>query len=140
MFDSSPGVAVRRVLTATFTAFAVLGMLLGGIGLYGVVAHDVACRRAEIAIRMALGARPVRILVAMLAQGASIVGAGLIVGAALSLWATRALGGVLGPSDRIDAIAVVAPAIVMIAAGVSAVLPAARRAARTDPVAALRAE
>ena len=59
---ASPGVPARRVLTATFMGFALLAVVLGGIGLFGVVAHDVACRRAELALRIALGADPMRIL------------------------------------------------------------------------------
>ena len=62
VINASPGVPARRVLTATFSAFAVLAVVLGAIGLFGVVAHDVARRRAELALRMALGADPMRIL------------------------------------------------------------------------------
>src|SRR5205814_9869943 len=70
---ASPGVPARRVLTATFMGFALLAVVLGGIGLFGVAAHDVACRRAELALRIALGADPVRILSATLGQGALMV-------------------------------------------------------------------
>jgi putative ABC transport system permease protein len=49
---ASPGMPARRVLTATFMGFAVLAVVLGGIGLFGVVAHDVACRRRELALRI----------------------------------------------------------------------------------------
>src|SRR5205814_2560560 len=89
--SASPGVPARRVLTATFMGFALLAVVLGGIGLFGVAAHDVACRRAELALRIALGADPVRILSATLGQGALMVGSGLVVGGVLSIWAARAL-------------------------------------------------
>ena len=59
---ASPGVPARRVLTAAFTGFAALAVVLGALGLFGVAAHDVASRRAELALRIALGADPTRIL------------------------------------------------------------------------------
>jgi predicted permease len=137
---ASPGVPARRVLTATFMGFALLAVVLGAIGLYGVVAHDVACRRVELGVRMALGADPMRILNATFAQGASMVGSGLVVGGLLSIWAARALSSVGFATDRVDALSVGVPAAMLVVAGVLAVLPAARRAARTDPLIALRSE
>jgi putative ABC transport system permease protein len=137
---SSPGMPARRVLTATFMGFALLALVLGAIGLFGVVAHDVASRRAELALRIALGADPMRILSATLRQGAVMVGAGLAVGGLLSIWAARVLGGVGFAADRLDALSVSVPATMLIIAGAAAVLPAARRAARTDPLIALRSE
>jgi ABC-type antimicrobial peptide transport system permease subunit len=137
---ASPGVPERRVLTATFMGFALLAVVLGGIGLFGVVAHDVASRRAELALRIALGADPMRILSAMLGQGAWMVGSGLAVGGLLSIWATRALSGVVFATDRFDVLSVAVTAAVLAVAGAGAVYPAARRAARTDPLIALRTE
>ena len=136
----SPGVPVRRVLTATFLGFAVLAVVLGAIGLFGVVAHDVARRRAELALRIALGADPMRILSATLSQAAIMVGAGLLAGGLLSIWAARALGSVLYAIDHLDLLSVAIATTVLVVAGAGAVLPAALRAARTDPLVALRAE
>jgi hypothetical protein len=137
---ASPGVPARRVLTATFLGFALLAIVLGGIGLFGVVAHDVASRRAELALRIALGADPMRILVRTLAQGAWMVGAGLAVGSIVSIWAARALGGLVFGTGRLDPLNVGVAAAVLMVVGAVAVLPAARRAARTDPLSALRGE
>jgi ABC-type antimicrobial peptide transport system permease subunit len=137
---SSPGVPARRVLTATFSGFAILALALGGIGLVGVAAHDVACRRGELALRIALGADPKRILGATLGQGLLLIGAGLAAGAVLSLWTTRALGAVVIYNDRLAVVSAAGSAVVLAIAGVCAVLPAARRAARTDPLGALRGE
>ena len=137
---ASPGVPARRVLTATFLGFALLAVVLGGIGLFGVVAHDVASRRRELGIRIALGADPRRILSATLGQGVLMVGCGLLVGGVLSIWAARALSGVLLTTDHLDALSIGVPAAVLMAAGFVAVLPTARRASRTDPLAALRSE
>jgi predicted permease len=137
---ASPGVPVRRVLTATFMGFALLAVVLGGIGLFGVAAHDVASRRAELALRIALGANPMRILSATLGQGALMVGAGLAAGCLLSIWAARALSGVVLATGYLDVLSVGVPAAVLILVGAGAVLPAAWRAARTDPLIALRSE
>jgi hypothetical protein len=137
---ASPGLAVRRTLTATFLGFTVLAIGLAGIGLFGVVAHDVAARRAELALRIALGADPVRILMRTLAQGAWMVGAGLVVGAVLSIWATRSLTSVVLAPRGFDPLNIAAAAAVLTVVGAAAVLPAARRAARTDPLSALRSE
>ena len=68
MVAASAGVPARRVLTATFMGFALLAIVLAGIGLFGVVAHDVASRRAELALRLALGADPMRILMRTLVR------------------------------------------------------------------------
>ena len=137
---ASAGVPARRVLTATFMGFALLAIVLAGIGLFGVVAHDVAARRAELALRLALGADPMHILMRTLRQGAWMVGAGLVVGGVLSIWAVRALSSMVFATGRFDLVNVAAAAVVLIVVGAIAVLPAARRAARTDPLSALRSE
>jgi predicted permease len=137
---ASPGVPMRRVLTAAFLGFALLAVVLGAIGLFGVVAHDVASRRAELALRIALGANPLRILTATLEQGAWMVGSALGLGAVLSFWASRALSGIIAGSVGLDMTSVGAASAVLMLVGVLAVLPAARRAMRTDPLRALRGE
>jgi predicted permease len=137
---ASPGVPARRVLTATFTGFALLALVLGGIGLFGVVAHDVAARRVELALRIALGASPARIVRATVRQGLLMVSAGLAVGGVLSGWAARVLGAAPFAAGGLDVWSVAAPALVLTLAGVAAVFPTARRAARTDPLLALRSE
>jgi ABC-type antimicrobial peptide transport system permease subunit len=137
---ASPGMPARRVLTAAFMGFALLALVLGAIGLFGVVAHDVASRRAELALRIALGADPMRILSATLGQGAVMVGSGLAVGGVLSIWAARALSGVGFATNHFDVVSVSVASAVLMVVGAGAVLPAALRAARTDPLIALRSE
>jgi putative ABC transport system permease protein len=137
---SSPGVPERRVLTSTFLGFAFLAVVLGGIGLFGVVAHDVASRRAELALRIALGADPTRILSATLGHAFLMVGSGVLAGGLLSIWATRALSGVVVATGHVDVLSIGVAAAVLMVVGAGAVLPAARRAARTDPLIALRSE
>ena len=136
----SPGVPARRLLTAAFMGFGLLAVLLSTIGLFGVAAHDVARRRGELAIRIALGADRRRILAAALGRGASMVGSGLALGGILSIWATRGLSGLLFITGRFDLLSIVLAAVVLIVASAGAVLPSALRAAGTDPLLALRAE
>jgi putative ABC transport system permease protein len=100
----------------------------------------VTRRRGELALRIALGADPVRILGTTITQAAVMVGSGLALGALLSLWAARALSGVLFGTDSLDAVSIGMAAAVLVLSGAGAVFPAAWRAARTDPAAALRAE
>jgi predicted permease len=138
VIDLSPGVPVRRVLTTAFLGFALLAVVLGAIGLFGVVAHEVASRRAELALRIALGAEPGRILTSTLGQGVSIIAVALVVGSVLSFWASRALASITNMTG-IDVVSATAAAAVLLLAGVCAVLPAARRASRTDPLTLLRA-
>ena len=138
--SASPAVLARRVLAAAFTGFALLAIALGGTGVFGVVAHDVASRRAEIALRLALGAGPMRILMRVVGQGASIVGAGVVAGAVLSIWVTRALSGFVFAISAFDPRSISLAAAVLVAVGAVAVLPAATRAARVDPVSVLRSD
>jgi predicted permease len=137
---ASPGVPARRVLTATFMGFALLAIVLAGIGLFGVVAHDVAARRPELALRLALGADPRRILLHILGQGVWMVGLGLVVGGVLSIWTAGALGSLVFATGRSDPLNIAVAAAVLMIVGAIAVLPEARRAARTDPLSALRSE
>ncbi len=140
VISASPGVPVRRVLTATFMGFALLALVLGTIGLFGIFAHDVASRRVELALRIALGADSARIVSSMLKQGAMMVGSGVAVGGVLSLWIARVFSELGLATDRVDGLSVTVAATTLVIAGAAAVLPAARRAVRTDPLIALRSE
>jgi putative ABC transport system permease protein len=104
------------------------------------VAHDVASRRKELALRLALGADPMRIVMRTIGQGAWMVGAGVVVGGVLSIWAARALGSMVFETGRFDPLNLALAAVVLMVVGAAAVLPAARLAARTDPLSALRSE
>jgi len=137
---TSPGIPARRLLTAAFTAFALLAVVLSAIGLFGVVAHDIASRRTELALRLALGADPIRLAVGALRQAAVMVGAGLAAGTVLSAWTTRGLSTLVVPSIQSDIVSAATAAAILVTAGTAAVLPAALRAARTDPLITLRAE
>ena len=137
---ASPGVPARRLLTGAFAGFALLAVVLSAIGLFGVAAHEVTCRRAELALRIALGAEPMRLLSATLRQGAMMLGCGLAAGGVLSIWAARGLGSLIRTTGLSDVVSVGAAAALLSATGAASVLPAALRAARTDPQMALRSE
>jgi ABC-type antimicrobial peptide transport system permease subunit len=137
---ASPGISVRRLLAATFLGFAVLAVVLSGIGLFGVVAHDVATRRVELALRLALGASPRRLLMRILGQGVRMVGTGLVLGGLLSVWTTEALSGLVFATHRFDPFNIAVVGTMLMVVGAIAVLPAARRASQLDPASALKAE
>lgn len=136
----SPGLPARRLLTSTLTGLALLAVVLSAIGLFGVAAHDVACRRTELTLRVALGADPMRILTATIGRGVATVAIGLALGSVLSIWAVDALSGVIVTVGHADAFSIGVAATVLIATGVGAVLPAALRASRTDPRMVLHVE
>ena len=140
VISRSRGVPARRLLAATFTGFAVLAVVLCGIGLMGIVAHDVASRRTELALRLALGANPHRLLGATYTQGAMVLGAGLLAGGAISIWTTRTLGSTVALPSAFDPVSIGLSVAVLAVVCACAIFPTARRASRTDPALALRGD
>jgi putative ABC transport system permease protein len=133
-------VAQPRLRTILVAAFAAVALVLSLTGVYGIVAFTVGQRTREIGIRLALGATGREVVRMILRQGAVVVGLGLLVGLGLAFGASRLLGSLLyeiGPSDPL--VFTVVPLAVGAAALLAAALPA-RRAARIEPVRALRAE
>ena len=136
----SDATAVSRSLTILFAAFAVLALVLGLVGVYGIVSYSVTQRTQEIGIRMALGARALDILQLVLRHGLVLVVSGVVLGVAGALALTRFLTTLLfgiTPTDRFTF--VVVAAIFFIIAMVAALIPA-RRATKVDPLTALRYE
>lgn len=120
--------------------FAVLGLILGTVGVYGVVSYAVDRRRAEFGIRMALGAEPQRLLGDVVRQGMLPVVVGTLAGVAVSLAASRVLASFLFDVAPTDPASFLTAAGILLGAGVLAALVPAVRASRTDPAVALRAE
>lgn len=130
----------RRALTGLLAAFAGLALLLAGIGLYGVLAYDVTQRTREIGIRSAVGASHAQIVRMILGQGMGRTGLGLVAGLAGAAYLTRFIRGLLFDVPRFDPLAFGGVSLLMLAVALLACWLPARRAARVDPVIALRAE
>jgi ABC-type lipoprotein release transport system permease subunit len=127
----------RRTPMILALTFAAVALLLAAVGLYGVLAYQVAQRSREIGIRMALGASAPGIFQMVLREGALVVGIGAAVGMAGAWLLRRAVQGQLYEVDAMDPRVIVSVAAVMaVVALVACVLPA-RRAASTDPAVAL---
>ena len=134
---SAAGPRIRTLLSATF---ATLAALLAVIGIYGVMAFAVNERRREIGVRMALGARRVEVLAGVLRQGGALVVAGIVLGLAGAAAATRLIGSLLFGVSPLDVRIYAATAALLAGAALAACLIPAARAARVDPLVALRAE
>jgi predicted permease len=129
-----------RFLAQLLGLFAGLALLLAAVGTYGVVSSIVAERRAEIGIRMALGANRSRVLAHVMREGLLLTGIGAVLGLAGAFGLTRLIASLLfgvRPTDVPTFAGVVTTMIVV--AALASLLPA-RRASRLDPVAALRAD
>lgn len=132
--------AEERFATLALGAFAGLGLVLAGLGVYGVMAYSVAQRRREIGIRLALGASPRMVLRVVVGQGLALASVGLVVGAAASLALSRALPALvagIGPANPVVFAAAVP--LLFLAALLACYLPA-RSSARVSPVEALTGE
>jgi ABC-type antimicrobial peptide transport system permease subunit len=125
------------MLLATFAALA---LLLSVVGIYGVIAYSVGQRTHEFGIRMALGAQRHQLLLMVLRQSVWILAVGLMVGVAGALTVTRLMRSLLfgiGPADPLN-LSLMA-AILLVVALIASYVPA-RRAAKVDPMVALRDE
>lgn len=127
-------------LAALLSAFGILALVLGAIGVYGVMAQGVLARRRELGIRMALGAQRSDVLRGTLARGLRPVAVGLALGAAGSVGAGRFLDGLLFEVATGDPGVLAASAAILTVAAWLAVLGPARRASRVDPMVVLREE
>jgi predicted lysophospholipase L1 biosynthesis ABC-type transport system permease subunit len=136
----SASVAQPRFATAILAVFAVLAMALAATGLYGVLSYSVTQRRREIGIRSALGATRAHVIALVVRQGLTSTVAGLVVGLALSAFATRLLQPLLFGIRPLDVPSfALTPLILLVVALVACLVPA-RRAAATDPAITLRSE
>jgi len=130
----------RTFALALVQAFALVALVLAGIGLYGVLAYSVARRTREIGVRMALGAPRAHVLGLVIRESAAVVGVGALIGGVGALAAGKAAAGLLYGIEPVDPIALGAAVLVLGAVCAVATLLPARRATHVDPAVALRAE
>lgn len=133
-------VSQRQFQMRLASTFGVCALLLAMLGIYGVVSYSVTRRTSEIGIRMAFGAQPVNVYVLVLRHGLIPVGQGLIVGIAVACVLTRFLRSLLYEISPHDPLTLLVVVTVVVAAAVAACYVPARRAAKIDPMEALRYE
>ena len=127
-------------LLAMMSAAAVVTLLLGAIGLYGVMAYMVALRTRELGIRIALGADPRQVARGVVRRALAVVGGGVLAGLALYAGVTPFLRGFLYGVTAADPATIGGAVVALIATACVATWLPARRAGRVDPAVALRAE
>ncbi|MGH9632512.1 MAG: ABC transporter permease [Bryobacteraceae bacterium] len=138
--STAESVALPRFRSLLMSLFAGTALLLAAVGIYGVVAYSGAQRTQEIGIRMALGATASGVLRLVIGQGRRLASVGIAVGLAGSFALTRVLEKMLFGISSTDTITFTGAALVLGAVAVFASLAPALRAARVDPVTALRQE
>ncbi len=131
-------IAQPRLLAWMFGAFAALALLVAGIGVYAVTSSAVGTRTAEFGVRLALGARPIDVVTLVLRGGLLTIAIGVAVGVLSSVLVARLMGGLLFATAPLDLVSLLAGGIAMAAAALVATLLPAGRAARVDPLTALR--
>jgi ABC-type antimicrobial peptide transport system permease subunit len=123
-----------------FGIFAGLALLVAAVGLYSVVAYEVAQRTREMGIRIALGAASRDVVALVVRDGIAPALAGVVLGLALALAASRAIASLLFDTPPRDPLVLGACAVVLVVVALVASVIPARRATRVDPMEALRAE
>jgi ABC-type antimicrobial peptide transport system permease subunit len=129
-----------RAGAAALGVLGLLALLLAAVGLFGVMSFSVARRTREIGIRMALGAQTKDVIRLVLGEGMFLVIAGVVLGLALALAATRLLSSFLYGVSATDPLTYVGITLLLAAVALLAALIPARRATRVDPMVALRYE
>jgi putative ABC transport system permease protein len=136
----SESVSQPRFYTTLLTAFGGLALLLAALGIYGVISYSVAQRTRELGIRIALGATHDRVLRLVLGQGVGLSVLGVAIGIAGALWLVHLLSTLLYGVQTTDKLTFASVAALLVGiASLASYLPA-RRAARVDPVIAMRAD
>jgi putative ABC transport system permease protein len=120
--------------------FAVLGLCLAAVGVFGVLSHAVAQRTHEIGVRMALGATPSNIRYLVLRQAALMIFGGLVAGSLLAFMTSRALTSFLFGVERLDPVTLAFVALLNTGIGLLAIALPLRRASAVDPMVALHYE
>jgi ABC-type antimicrobial peptide transport system permease subunit len=134
----APLTAQDRTTAQLAVVFGCVALALAAIGLYGVLSYGVARRTGEIAIRIALGARPGRVLSMILLETFWFVGAGVLLGGVLAYAASSLIGSRLYGVAPQDPLTFAMASALLLTVAFSAAYAPARRASRLEPIAALR--
>ena len=129
-----------RAVSALLMVFAVIALVLAGVGVYGVMAYSVSQRTQEIGVRMALGASTQSVFRMMIGDAMKLVAIGVVAGVIAAAWLSRFLATMLFEVGRFDVVTFAATAIVLGLVATLASFVPARRGMRVTPVEALRAE
>ena len=129
-----------RLFSRVFLVFGVIALLLACTGLYAVVAHLVAQRRAEIGVRLAIGANPGHILRLIVTSGMGQIAVGLVLGVLASLVLMRKMRAIITGVSTADPITLATVVVLLGGAGLLGCAVPAYRALRVDPVTTLRAQ
>jgi ABC-type antimicrobial peptide transport system permease subunit len=130
----------ERLIASLSGLFALLAVLLACLGLYGVISYTVARRTSEIGIRLALGATQAGVLRMILKESLMLALAGIVIGAPATIAVTRLISSRLFGVSTADPLTIAAASLLMIAVAALAAFLPAYRAARVDPMIALRCE
>jgi putative ABC transport system permease protein len=133
-------ISEQRFTMLLLIAFAALALVLAAVGLYGVLSYSVVQRTQEIGIRMALGARAHEVLAMVLRQGFVAIALGVAIGIGGALALTRAMASLLFGVGTHDPLTFAAVTVALVVVALVASYVPARRAARVDPLIALRHE
>ena len=132
--------AARRFLVVVLSMFSAVALVLASFGIYGVIAHSVRQRTPEIGIRMALGATSTDVLKAFMKQGFKLILLGVVIGLAGAVALTRVVSNFLYHISPTDLVTFACTSLLLFTVALLASYIPARRAAKIDPMAALRYE
>jgi putative ABC transport system permease protein len=136
----SSSVAQRRFTLTLLSVFAAIALFLAAIGIYGVISHTVGQRMREIGIRVALGAQTGDVMKLIIGQGMILAAAGVSIGLVGALGLTRLMEGLLFGVSATDPLTFAAISLLLVLVAMLACYIPARRAAKVDPMVALRCE
>jgi len=138
--ETSVDTWVMRTGAVLFGSLGVSALLLALLGVYGVKAYSVARRTREIGIRMALGSTTREVVFLFLRDGMKLTLVGLVIGGALAVGVSLAMGSILFDVNRFDPLVFITAPLFLAVASLAATWLPARRAAKVDPLIALRSE
>jgi putative ABC transport system permease protein len=130
----------QRIAATAIGAFGVVGLLLAGIGIYGLVAYTAAQRAREVGVRIALGAERLPVMMMFMRQGAALMLVGSAIGLVIAFAAGRLLTALLHGVSSADPLTFIAVPLLLAAVALFAAYLPARSASRTDPMIVLRSD